>query len=123
MIRQFRKTFGLFAVLVVILLAVDYARVRAKERRLSSIVSDIGGQVASVPAWPIGTEYRITFERALNDEELERLVIANEMRGWVGIAFRNCELSVSDREKIEAAFPKCHLFVRGSGRTNTSTDR
>ena len=109
--RRLKYAIGILAALVVVMLVVDYALVRSKEARLSSTVSELGGHMGSIPAWPLGTEYRITFERALDDNELERLKIANRMRGSVGIAFRNVELSHTEKASARLALPACHFFV------------
>lgn len=111
MARRLRNAIGFLAALVVLVLVLDYALVRSKEHRLSSAVSELGGQMGSLPTWPLGTEYRITFERPLDQKELDRLKIANRMRGWVGIAFRDCELSETERSTARKALPACHLFV------------
>jgi hypothetical protein len=92
-------------------LAVDYVAVQSKERRLSAAVSACGGKIGSIPAWPIGTEYRITFNHVLDEKQLQQMEIANHMRGWVGIAFRDVELSNEERTKTSAVLNKCHLFM------------
>jgi hypothetical protein len=97
-------------------LAIDYAVVRHKERSLAAAVLECGGQMGSIPAWPIGTEYRITFDHALDEKQLHRLDIANQMRGWKGVVFRDCELSNEDRTRMSAAFANCHLFIIRDGR-------
>jgi len=33
------------------------------------------------------------------------------MRGWVGIAFQEFELSEAERSSARKALPACHLFV------------
>jgi hypothetical protein len=91
-------------------LACDYGIVRQKERRLSAAVSDCGGRNGSIPLWPIGTEYRIALNRVPDENQLKRLQIANEMRGWVGIAF-DCPLSDTDRLRLTKLLPKCHLSI------------
>jgi hypothetical protein len=111
MSRRLRYVIGFPFALVVLALGLDYASVRSKEKRLSSAVAEMGGRMGSLPAWPLGTEYRITFERPLHQQELVRLSIANRMRGWVGIAFRDCELSEAERSSACNALPACHLFV------------
>jgi len=111
MARRLIYAIGLLAATVLVLLVVDYVLVRSNEHRLSSTVSQLGGRMGSLPAWPLGAEYRITFERALSDRELERLKIANRMRGSVSIAFRNCDLSEPERTNARKALPACHLFV------------
>lgn len=116
MARHTRRVIGCTAAILVVVLAVDYAVVRSKERRLSLAVSELGGRIGSLPSWPLGTEYRISFQRPLNRKELDQLEIANRMRGRVGIAFRNCELSETERSNAREALPHCHLFVDRNGK-------
>lgn len=111
MARHLRRAVPFLAIVVIVALAVDYAVVRSKERRLWSEVSAFGGRMGSLPAWPLGAEYRITFYRPLNQKELDQLEIANRMRGWVGIAFHDCELSEAEVVSTRAALPACHVFV------------
>lgn len=111
MTRHLRRAAPFLAIIVVVALVVDYAVVRSKEHRLSLAVSKLGGRMGSLPAWPFGTEYRITFHRPLNQKELDQLEIANRMRGWVGIAFQDFELSEAQMVNTRAALPACHLFV------------
>lgn len=111
MARHLRNAIGFLTAMVIIALALDFSLVRSKEGRLSSAVSELGGQMGSLPAWPLGTEYRITFQCSLNQKELDQLKIANRMRGWVGIAFQDCKLSETERFRAREAWPTCHIFV------------
>ncbi|MBI1248645.1 hypothetical protein GC197_12495 [bacterium] len=120
-----RPVFKLTLILVVLIavgLKVDYYFVAQKEKRLSAAVSNIGGRVGSIPAWPLGTEYRITLTKAPTDEELAQLAVANTMRGWVGIVFQDCEISSRDRGRLNASLSSCHLFVAKDGKLS-SLDR
>ena len=112
MARHTRRVVWVTAAMLVVALGVDYAVVESKERRLTLAVSELGGRIGSLPAWPLGTEYQISFQRPLNRNQLK---IANRMRGWVGIAFRNCELSETERSNAREALPNCHLFVDRNG--------
>lgn len=107
---RWRRVIGLLAALILAVLVVDYALVRSKERHLSSVVFDLGGRMGSLPFWPIGTEYVISFRRRLNQSELHRLQIANRMRGSVLIYFY-CELSNTEKTMARAALPACRLIV------------
>ncbi len=109
------------AVLTAVALAVDYWNVTRKERLLSMAVSRIGGRSGSIPVWPLGTEYRITLTAVPNAQQLAELRIANQMRGWVGIAFEDCDLNQKDVDRIRENLPTCHLFVVQDGTMTTLT--
>lgn len=109
--KRIRTAVLAFAGTVAVALAIDYATVRHKERRLSTAVSTAGGRMGSLPAWPVGTESRIKFNRTLTDEDLLQLEIANEMRGWVGVAFQDCHLADADQTRIASALRDCHLYL------------
>lgn len=89
---------------------------RRKERQLSDAVSQCDGRVGSLPVWPLGTEYRITLASIPSGSQLHALVIANQMRGWVGITFKDFEANKEDGERLLDALPNCHLFVEQDGR-------
>lgn len=97
--------------IVVVLFQIDYWNVRRKEKQLASAVAAIGGRNRSIPAYPLGTEYRIVLNSVPDAKQLEDLQIANHLRGWVGIAFEQCELSEEDVSRIKANLPSCHLFL------------
>lgn len=71
--------------------------------------------MGSIPVWPLGTEYRITLARVPDDKELRDLEIANKMRGWVGIAFQDVEISADDHQRLRSKLQDCHLFVVRDG--------
>ncbi len=114
--KRFSKFILLLAAIAVTALAVDYWNVVRKEKLLSSAVSQIGGRNGSIPLWPLGTEYRITLTSLPTSEQLDQLRIANKMRGWVGIAFENCELTVDDVDRIRRNLDRCHLYVVQDGK-------
>lgn len=97
--------------IVVVLFQIDYWNVRRKEKQLTSAVAAIGGRNGSIPAYPLGTEYRIVLNSVPDAKQLEDLQIANHLRGWVGIALEDCELSEEDVSRIKASLPACHLFL------------
>ena len=103
-------------------LAIDYWNVTRKEKRLSIAVSQIGGRNGSVPFWPLGTEYRITLTAIPTAGQLDQLKIANEMRGWVGIAFEDCGLTADDRDCLRRNLERCHLFVVQDGKMSPLVD-
>jgi hypothetical protein len=108
--RSVSRVFGLIVVLIVVGFTVDYYCVQAKERRVVHMISQFGGRSGSIPAWPIGTEYRITFTRALTSQELVQLHELNTLRGWVGVACEDCELSNDQVREAIANLPQCELF-------------
>ena len=106
------KIVGGFASLAVVAsLLVDYAVVRSKEQRLRAAVGQLGGRMYSIPLWPLGTEYRISFRRPLTASQLDRLSIANSMRGYVGILFHQCELTEAERIQTQRALSECTVMV------------
>ena len=109
--RKSRLAIWLFSALLVIGPACDYLNVRRKENRLVDVVDQLGGKTRSIPAWPLGTEYQITLPRVPDSEELKRLAIANQLRGWVGIAFDDCQISQQQKMVLERMLSRCRLFV------------
>lgn len=114
--KRFSKYILLVVALGVIALVIDYWDVERKEKLLSNVVLQIGGRNGSIPAWPLGTEYHITLTAIPTPEQLEQLTIANKMRGWVGIAFEDCEMTVDDGDRLRRSLDRCHLFVVKDGR-------
>jgi len=115
MTRFAKVAFGV-VVLAAVALAFDYRNVTRKEKLLSNAVSRIGGRNGSIPVWPVGTEYRIILTAVPNAEQLAELGIANQMRGWVGIAIEDCELTHEDVDRMRKGLSDCHLFVVREGR-------
>lgn len=108
--------YSLLAVaLALIALVIDYGNVTRKEKLLSNAVSRIGGRNGSIPVWPLGTEYRITLTAIPTPEQFDQLKVANQMRGWVGIAFEGCELTAEDADRLQRNLERCHLFVVQDG--------
>lgn len=114
--KRFSKYILLLAALAAIALAIDYRNVTRKEKLLFSAISEIGGRSGSIPLWPLGTEYRITLTSIPTREQLAQLKIANIMRGWVGIAFEDCELNADDRDRLREVLVRCHLYVVQDGK-------
>ncbi len=85
--RRPTRVLGSIVLIIVVALAIDYVRVRAKDRRAFHAISQCGGRSGSIPTWPLGTEYRITFPRALTSDELDQLGELNSLRGSVDVAF------------------------------------
>jgi len=104
------RVLGLIAVIIAVALAIDYLRVRAKDRRVFHAISQCGGRCGSIPVWPLGTEYRITFYRALTSDELGQLRELNSLRGCVGVAFVDCELSAEQAREATAKLHNCGLY-------------
>jgi len=108
--RSVPRIFGLIVVLVAVGLTIDYACVQAKERRVSHTIAQLGGRTGSIPAWPVGTEYRVTFTKALTSDELIQLYELNTLRGSVVVAFEDCELSSDQIREVIGNLPQCELF-------------
>jgi len=94
----------------IVLLTVDYFRVEAKDRRVATAVSRLGGRMGSLPLWPLGTEYHISFSRALNDDELDSLAELNSLRGHVGVMFSDCDLSETQEGQIRRKLASCFVL-------------
>ncbi|WP_145214367.1 hypothetical protein [Planctomycetes bacterium TBK1r] len=120
--KRFLKYLLILAAMAAAALAIDYWNVTRKEKRLSIAVSQIGGRNGSIPFWPLGTEYRITLTAIPTAGQLDQLKIANEMRGWVGIAFEDCGLTADDRDRLRRNLERCHLFVVQDGKRNPLDD-
>ncbi|WP_182867997.1 hypothetical protein [Stieleria mannarensis] len=110
------KSILLIAALGVFALAIDSWNMSRKEKLLSNAVSRIGGRMGSIPLWPLGAEYRITLTAIPTADQLDELKIANTMRGWVGIALEDCELTSNDVDRLSIRLQRCHLFVTRDGR-------
>jgi hypothetical protein len=102
--------------LAAVALAIDFWTVTRKERLLSNAVAQISGRIGSIPVWPLGTEYRITLTAVPDGEQLNALKIANQMRGWVGISFVDCELNEEEAHRLRESLPNCHLFIVRDGK-------
>ena len=96
-------------------LPLDYRNVRRKERLLSQVVSEIGGRHTGIPLWPLGSEYHVTLTAVPNAEQLNKLTIANQLRGSVGIWFKDCEPNQEEVDHIRQNLPACQLFVIRNG--------
>ena len=120
--KRFSKHILLLAALAVATLTIDYWNVTRKEKLLSNAVSKIGGRNGSIPAWPFGTEYRITLTAIPAPGQLDQLKIANKMRGWVGIAFEDCEPTADDSDRLRRYLERCHLFVVQDGKMSPMDD-
>ena len=108
--RTVARIIGLVVVLIAVGLTTDYCCVTAKERRVFHAISQSGGRCGSIPAWSLGTEYRVTFPNALSSQELAQLHELNTLRGWVGVAFVDCELSDDQIREAIPSLPRCKLF-------------
>lgn len=91
-------------------LPTDYFLARNKNTRVAKAVSECGGGMGSIPIWPLGTEYRITFRSPLTTQQLDRLTELNSLRGTVRIAFVDCELSDDEVNEAVARLPNCLLI-------------
>ena len=97
------------------LLVFDYMRVGAKESHVATAVSRLGGKIGSLPAWPLGTEYYITFTRALTDSELKSMDEVNSLRGYVIVKFNGCALNEFERNRIKERLAMCHVLWEYGG--------
>ena len=114
--RQFAKFAGIALLCVGIIAIADLFSISRKEQQLSRIVKSIGGRTGSIPVWPFGTEYRITLTSVPNQEQMRKLTVANRMRGWVGIAFEDCNLSDGGRSELLTQLPECQLYTVAENR-------
>ncbi|MBT5017640.1 hypothetical protein OAF74_01250 [bacterium] len=94
----------------VLALIVDYVRVQAKDQRLGTSIKEFGGRMGGIPFWPFGKEYRISFTAPLTTEQIDQLKELNSLRGTVGIAFVECELSKKQKFELATKFHNCFVF-------------
>ena len=99
------------------LLAIDYMLVRAKEKHAAPTVSQANGRMGSLPGWPIGSEYRVTFDRPLAQRDLSQLTILNTLRGSVVVAFVDCQLTNEQIAEVVNALPHCLVVQVTDGQT------
>ena len=66
--------------------------------------------MGSIPFWPIGAEYRVSFPHPLSKEQLEQLRELNSLRGSVTVAFINCEMTEEQIDDAVETLKNCDLF-------------
>ena len=108
--RRATRGFGVFIVMIVLALAADYARVRAKDGRVSHAISRCNGRMGSIPMWPLGTEYRVTFFHALRSEQLDQIAELNSLRGSVHVTFVDCQFSGHEARQTMLKLHRCRLY-------------
>ncbi len=103
-----RMRYGVYAVVVLLIIGgiIDYQIYYARLDRAMSVVADLDGRAGSLLDWPFGREIVIVFERPLNDEELDQLVVVKSLQGRhvVAVVFR-CEITPQQLESARAALP------------------
>jgi len=105
---------GLFVGSLIFWLGVRYA---SRQRDISlawPIIQEFGGDMGSIPCEPFGSEYRIEFcNRPFTREELERLKVIDPMthRDWVGVMFKNCNLTTEDLDYVAQILPSARLIM------------
>ena len=105
-------------------LTTDYILVRNKDSRVGKAISECGGQFGSIPFWPLGSEYRVTFRGPLTSQQLSKLAELNSLRGSVGVAFVDCEFSEAEVNETFTKLAHCILFqVSGSNSTPLKVGR
>jgi hypothetical protein len=104
------RILGWIFVAGIVLLTVDYFRVEARDRRVAAAVARLGGRMGSLPLWPMGTEYHISFSHALTGDELGSLAELNSLRGHVGVKFSDCDLSEMQQEQIRRNLASCFVL-------------
>jgi hypothetical protein len=105
---------GVIAMAALVWLTAREMRNIAAKRRAFPVVNSLGGRIGSIPFWPMGCEYRISFKHSeLSAENLRSLAILNDVSGWgnsVGVAFVDTNLTRSDIVELRERLPKCHIF-------------
>jgi hypothetical protein len=89
-------------------------------RRAFPVIRELGGRIGSIPFWPFGCEYRITFRDCrLSEDDLQRLVVLNDLTGRnsVGIAFVDTNLTEMDVKRLRTLLPHCGVVRRVNGET------
>ena len=108
--KRFKLVVATALALATICLVLDYYRVNAKDARVVSAVKQLGGRFGSIPVWPLGTEYRISFDHPLTEPQLNQLAELNNLRGWVGVRFVDCDLSASQQADAIRLLESCHIY-------------
>jgi hypothetical protein len=114
--RRSKQILGLILVNALVFLAVDYFKVQGLEKRKREAIAQCGGGSYMLGGWPLGTEYRITFPHALTAEQLDSLDVLNRLRGSVGVAFVDCDLSDDEIREAIAKLHNCRLYRVVDGR-------
>ena len=102
--------FGL--AIAVIWFCVREARNEIAIRRAFPVVRVLGGRIGSLPLWPIGCEYAISFHgREFTDDELQRLAVLNELpdRNYISITFSDTNLTAEHIPKLQKLLPRCSI--------------
>jgi len=123
LMKRLKLIAGSIIVIIAVSLVVDYLLVEAKDDRVFGAISRCDGRCASIPFWPLGTEYRVTFPRALTSAELKQLDEINSLRGAVGVAFVDCELSANQVREAMAKLHNCRLYRIRDGERSVLDDR
>ena len=118
--RYLRRGILVAIVLTVVGLPTDYILVRNKIARVATAVSECGGKMGSIPLWPLGSESRVSFRHTLSSQQLDRLAELNSLRGTVGVAFVDCELSEVEIKDALAKLPNCALFRVNSNNSTSA---
>ena len=100
-------------VVVVALVAVRYVRHQRDRALALPVIAELGGDVATIPFEPFGTEYRVTFRGMnLTRTDLERLVAINPLasRNWVGISLLDTDITAEDIRHAQEILPNVHVL-------------
>src|SRR5689334_4199641 len=78
-----------------------------------ALVREMGGRMGGLPAWPFGEEIRVEFQnRDFNRQDLERLTVLKPLTGrnWVGVMFKDSNLTREDILDLREKLPHCVVF-------------
>ena len=96
-------------------LAVRETKDRINKQRAYPVIRELGGRIGSlIPSIPFcGSELRIEFHNTqFNNGDLKRLSLLEPLtsKHWVGVMFKDTNLSRRDIVDLRAMLPNGHLF-------------
>ena len=123
-LRLLIRVGGVCLALCVCMLLLDYFLVEAKNRRVAKVVTRQGGRMRSLPVWPLGAEYWISFPHPLGSQELDELMELNTLRGSVVVAFVDCNPTQNQIHEATLKLRNCRLRrVAGSEMSRLGTEK
>ncbi len=108
--RLLIRVAGVCLALGVCALTLDYLVVEAKNRRVANAVTKHGGRMGSIPFWPLGAEYRVSFPHPLDAQQLDELLELNTLRGSVEVAFVDCNPTQIQIRDATLKLRRCRLW-------------
>jgi hypothetical protein len=114
--RRWWLVIGLLLVAGVAWIGVREIREHGERRRAFAVVEMLGGRVGGIrsPLFPLaGAEIRIEFRKGeFIHGDLRQLAVLNPLSGrnWVGVMFKDTDVSGDEIRALHELLPKCHVF-------------